>query len=319
MDTRTSQRSTGDRRATAGDAARHGQPVTRPAAPRTSRHRGLALCLGVAALVLVACADAASDEQPAGSDTTTQTDDGAALDDATAQDAGQDEGQDAGQDPGQDPDPGDGATDAAGGEPADLRSLQAQLDPWAPFGDPPLEVEVPSEVGQAVLFLGDERIEMVTGQCRGGPVIPLGDEPVEDAREMRGVFRFEGGAQDPDSGIGVLFLLTEGTTAEGFDDQVIIRRTHQLDIAFPDLPIPTSIRYLEFPDGSVLDGIEAPNTSWAAGPTIAVTRDGLVTARGTVDRSAAEAITPPIEVAFAARCSEEWVAAMDEVEAVLGG
>jgi hypothetical protein len=215
-----------------------------------------------------------------------------------------------------DADTGDDEVQGSAGEgPADLASGQAQIDPWGAFDEPPFDVEVPTGVGEAILVLGDQRIELETGQCRGGPVYAFADGTVEEARAAQGVFRFEGGARDPDTDLGVLFLVGEGTTAEGFDDQVMVRRRHQFDIAFPSLPIPTSIQYLAFPDGSVLEGLEGPNTSWAQAPAVAVSRDGLVTAQGTVDRSAAEEIEAPVEVTFAARCPQGWIDAIDELEA----
>jgi hypothetical protein len=200
--------------------------------------------------------------------------------------------------------------------PVDLASAQAELDPWAVFDAPPRDVEVPDAPGQAILQIGDQRIEMATGQCRGGPVYPVGDEPLEDARAAVGVFRFEGGASEPDGDVGVLWLLTEGVTAEGIEGEVMIRRASSLEIIVPDPDVlPATIRYQEFPDGRVNEGLEAPNTSFADAPILAVSRDGVVMAQGTVERSASEFIDAPVEVSFAARCSAEWVEAIDELEA----
>lgn len=212
------------------------------------------------------------------------------------------------QDDSADADPGDG--------PVDLASAQAELDPWGPFDDPPFDVELPGAPGEAILQLGDQRIEMVTGQCRGGPVYSIMGDPIEASRAAEGVFSFIGGASEGNDldDLGVLFVLTEGTSGEGFDDEVMIRRAQRLEIIVPDM-LPTQIRYLEFLDGSSLDGMETPNTTWAEAPSVRLTRDGLVTAEGTVLRSQSEFVDAPVEVAFAARCSEEWVASIDELEA----
>lgn len=205
---------------------------------------------------------------------------------------------------------------AGGDEPVDLASAQAELDPWGPFDESPFDVEIPANPGEAILQIGDQRIEMATGQCRGGPVYEIMGEPIEASRAAEGVFSFIGGAGQPDGDWGALFVLTEGTSAEGFDDEVMIRQTHRLEIMVPDPEVlPTIIRHLQFLDGSAMEGMETPNTSWADTPTVRITRDGLVTAQGTVVRSASEFIDPPVEVGFAARCSQEWVDALDELEA----
>ena len=249
---------------------------------------------GTGEVTETAAADAAVEEEPA----TESVDDAQATEEAA-----------------DDPEPiGDAEADAGDG-PVDLASAQAELDPWATFDTPPLDVELPDAPGQAILQLGDQRIEMATGQCRGGPVYPIDDTPLEDVRARQGVFRFEGGASEVDGDLGVLWLLTEGVTAEGIEGEVMIRRAYQLNIAVPDLPMPTAVWYQEFPGGRVNEGLEAPNTSFADVPNLAVTRDGLVTAQGTLERSASEFVDPPVEVAFAARCPEEWVAAIDELEA----
>ncbi|TVR17308.1 MAG: hypothetical protein EA387_16710 [Nitriliruptor sp.] len=267
----------------------------------------------VSAAVLVAALLAACDGDGAIEGAEGPSDDAAAGEEVAAEPVAEDHDDDqeaAGDAAGtEDPDeagPGDG--------PLDLASAQAELDPWATFDSPPLSVELPTAPGEAILQLGDQRIEMVTGQCRGGPVYPIDDASVEDARAVQGVFRFDGGASEVDGDLGVLLLLTEGVTAEGIEGEVMIRRAYQFDILVPD-GLPTGIRYQEFPGGRVSGGLEAPNTSFADVPNIAITRDGLVTAQGTVERSTSAFVDAPVEVSFAARCPVEWVAAIDELEA----
>ena len=281
---------------------------------RHARRRSMA-ALAVAALLVTACDDdlldsvtgmvtgqgeAADPEATEAADTTEVDEPEPASDDAAgdAGEAGAAEEEPAAQD-----------------GPADLASAQAELDPWAVFDEEPFDVELPG-LGEAILQLGDQRIEMVTGQCRGGPVYSIMGDPIEASRAAEGVFSFIGGASEGNDldDLGVLFVLTEGTSGEGFDDEVMIRRAQRLEIIVPDM-LPTQIRYLEFLDGSSLDGIETPNTTWAEAPSVRLTRDGLVTAEGTVLRSQSEFVDAPAEVAFAARCSEEWVASIDELEA----